>query len=114
MEQPVLINFWATWCVPCRDEMPAIQRAYVQHQANRLVVLAVDDDEDQSLIVRFGRDYGLTFNLLLDPGDRVNNLSRIRAIPTSYFVDKGGVIRSMQIGSMTEAQIAYHLSKIIP
>lgn len=111
---PLLLNFWATWCGPCRVEMPAIQARYQTHQDKGLLVYAIDIDEPQSAVDDFAKAFGLTFEVLLDPGGQVNNAYKVLGYPTSYFVDSQGVIQVIHIGQMTEAQLDDHLTRILP
>ncbi len=111
--KPVLINFWATWCGPCRIEMPAIEAAYQQHRAEGFTVLAVDADEPLDIVAAFVKELGLSFEVLLDPGNIVNDVYRVRAYPTSYFVNRNGVVAVLQIGSMTESQLNKNLEIIL-
>jgi peroxiredoxin len=108
---PVLINFWATWCIPCEIEMPAIQARYETYSPE-LVVLAVDFDEPRELVEDFVYELDLTFNVLLDPGGSVQQLYRVRGYPTSVFVDAEGVIQKIHIGLMTEKQLDENLAWI--
>ncbi len=110
--QVVLINFWATWCGPCRDEMPALERRYEQLKDLGLVVLAVNLDEPITEVSAFANEYGLTFPVLLDPGAVVNDLYRVRAYPTTFILNREGVIRRLHIGSMTEDQLNGYLSDL--
>jgi cytochrome c biogenesis protein CcmG/thiol:disulfide interchange protein DsbE len=109
--QPVLINFWATWCVPCVTEMPLIQSAYVKSQGS-FTVLGVNADEPVSDVQSFLAGMDLSFDILLDPGGKVQNLYRLRGYPTSYFVDKDGIIRAIQIGQLSESQLNRYLSQV--
>jgi cytochrome c biogenesis protein CcmG/thiol:disulfide interchange protein DsbE len=111
--KPVLINYWATWCVPCKDEMPAIEAAYQEHKDTGLTVLAVDADEGLTEVTSFVTSLDISFEVLMDPGSTVNELYRVRAYPTSFFVGRDGTIMAMQIGVMNEAQLAEHLAKIL-
>jgi|CXWL01.1.fsa_nt_gi peroxiredoxin len=111
--KPVLINFWATWCGPCRIEMPAIEAAYQAHKSEGFTVLAVDADEPKADVVDFADSLNLTFEFLLDPGLAVNDLYRIRAYPSSFFIGRDGVVAAYQIGTMTESQLADNLDKIL-
>jgi peroxiredoxin len=96
--QVVLLNFWATWCPPCREEMPTLQAVYDAHRADGLMVLAVDQNEPASLVQDFGRELGLTFPLLLDPGYVVSDEYRISLLPSTFFIDRQGVIRDVVFG----------------
>lgn len=107
----VLINFWATWCPPCRLEMPGIQDRYERHNGD-LVVLAIDNDEPLEQVTAFRDEMDLTFDLLLDPAARVQMLYRVRAYPTSMFVNEHGIIQFVHIGLMTEAQLDDYLSQM--
>lgn len=109
---PVLVNFWATWCEPCRLEMPAIQTRYERFHETGLEVLAVDFDEPKSDVVSFGDSLGLTFPLLLDPGGEVQSLYQVRGYPSSFFIDRAGVVQVVQIGVMTEGQLDRNLAAI--
>jgi peroxiredoxin len=111
---PALINFWATWCLPCRDEMPAIEARYQAHKDKGLLVYAVDFDEPAQDVQDFAKAFNLSFHVLLDPGGKVNDQYRILAYPTSFFVDSDGVIQVVHIGSMTPSAMDDYLTKILP
>lgn len=107
--QVVLINFWATWCPPCRQEMPTIHDRYQQYDGD-LVVLAVDYAEPADQVAAFQEQMGLTFNVLLDLQGSVSDQYRIQGYPTSVFVNELGVIEIMHIGLMTENQLDDYLA----
>ena len=107
----VLINFWATWCGPCRLEMPAIQEQYERHYPE-LAVLAVDFDEPADEVQKFVDELGLTFEVLLDPRAKVQDLYRVRGYPTTYLVDTEGIVQVYQIGLMTEEQLDRYLAQV--
>jgi peroxiredoxin len=109
---PILINFWATWCGPCRIEMPAIQDRFEHYSEQNLTVLAVNFDEPLEDVRRFGEEFELTFDLLLDPGGEIQRLYLVRGYPTSFFVDREGIIRAHQIGVMTDGQLDTYLLDI--
>ena len=103
---PVLINFWASWCPPCRSEMPAIQNVYDEYRDQGFEVLAVNSTHQDSLgdAITFAQIRRLTFPILLDRDGSVGNLYEIRSLPTSYFIDKNGIIQDVVIGGpMAEA-----------
>ncbi len=113
--KPVLINFWATWCGPCRSEMPYIQEIYEEWTNKGLVVLAVDIGESSSEVEEFMQGYNLSFTVLLDTKQDVAQRYNITGIPTTFFLDKDGIIQDKVIGAFqNKAQIENRLSKIIP
>jgi peroxiredoxin len=105
--QAVLVNTWATWCGPCRLEMPAMQAVYEARKDEGFVVLAVNhtDTDTVPAIVDFGEELGLTFPLLVDPGSEIQKAYQVRAYPSSFFVDRDGVIQTVHFGPMTEEQL---------
>ena len=110
--RPVLINLWATWCGPCRIEMPAIQSRFEIYQDDGFAVLAVNFDEQQADVEAFRDEFGLTFQILLDPGAEVQKLYRNRSYPSTFFIDRAGVIQVQHIGVMTEGQLDENLKNI--
>jgi len=110
--KPVLINLWATWCGPCRIEMPAVQSRFERYQDDGFVVLAVNFDEKRGDVQAFRDEFGLTFQMLLDPGAEVQKLYRTRSYPSSFFVDRNGVIQVQHIGVMTEGNLDGNLAQI--
>ncbi len=107
--QVVLVNFWATWCGPCRLEMPAIQARY---NHGGFTVLAVDFAEPAPQVQAFADELGLSFPILLDPDGAVQELYRVRGYPTSFFVDPQGVIRFFHIGEMSETILDHYLAEL--
>lgn len=110
--QPVLINFWATWCGPCRIEMPSFQQRFETYRQQGLMVLGVDFDEPADEVIAFAEMLGLTFPLLLDPGGQVQDLYLVRGYPTSFFLDAAGVIQVQHIGVISESQLDDYLMRI--
>ena len=104
--QPVLINLWASWCAPCRAEMPAIQRVYQDYQAQGFQVLAVNttNQDDPGKATAFAQQLGLKFPILLDSNGIVGQQYQLQSLPTSFFVDGNGIIREVVVGGpMSEA-----------
>lgn len=110
--QVVLINFWATWCIPCKLEMPAIQARYDVLKGQGFTVLAVDDSEAAAAVQSFTGSLSLNFPILLDPGAAINQLYRVRGYPTSFFVDRQGRIATEQVGQMSDVQLGDYLAKL--
>jgi len=104
--QVALVNFWATWCPPCRSEMAAIQEVYDRYMERGFVVLAVNATRQDTLssIAPFTDEFGLTFPIPLDVSGAVERLYEVKSLPTSFFIDAAGVIREVVIGGpMSEA-----------
>lgn len=96
--QAVILNFWATWCAPCRAEMPALERVYQAQRDKGLVVLGVNQMEPKERVERFLAEVGVTFPIALDLDAAVGRLYRVYAMPTTYFIDRQGVIRDVVVG----------------
>jgi peroxiredoxin len=94
----VLLNFWATWCPPCREEMPAMERLWLQHRDGGFLLVAVSLDSDPQLVKPFVTEHRLTFPIALDPKLEVANLYGIRALPASFIVDRGGRVAALALG----------------
>ncbi len=94
----VIINFWATWCPPCRAEMPSMQRAWEQLEAEGVVMLGIDVGEDEDTVFQFTANYPVDFPLLLDRDSAVIDQWPVRGLPTTFVVDPGGKIRYQAIG----------------
>ena len=111
---PVVLNFWATWCGPCRAEMPAIQNAATTY-GERVQFIAVNQGETPSIIDPFVDEFGLTFPIALDLEQAVGaDLYNVMGMPTTFFIDRTGVIRRIQIGAVTEATLTQYLKDIYP
>jgi len=111
----VLLNFWATWCGPCRAEMPFLQQVHEERSGEGVVILAVNIGESQSEVEEFMKNFGLSFLMLLDADEEVARQYNIRAIPTTFFIDKDGVIQDLKIGSFaSQSEIELKLRKVFP
>lgn len=110
--KPVLINFWATWCPPCKYELPLLQKTHETYK-DQLVMLGVDVAEELSVVRLKVREFSLTYTNLLDSDRKVTSLYRVSAYPTSFFLDKDGVIRQLVSGAVNEETIQPYLDKIL-
>ena len=106
----VFLNFWATWCPPCRAEMPDIEEIYQQYKDQDVVILGIDIQESPNKVRSFVKDGGYTWTMLLDETAVAANLYNVRAIPTSYFIDREGIIKAISIGGMSSATIKAKLA----
>ncbi len=95
----VLVNFWATWCPPCREEMPSMDRAYEKVKKTNVVILAINVGEDADAIFEFTGNYPVSFPLLMDQDSRVIKQWPVVALPTSYVVDPAGRLFYRVIGT---------------
>lgn len=113
--QVVLINLWASWCSPCRAEMPAIDQVYRRLSAEGFAVLAVNvTDQDTEADARtLAQSLSLSFPVLFDRDGRVGNAYRVQTLPTSYFVGRDGVIQEVIVGSMTEAMLEARVKRLL-
>ena len=114
--RPVIINFWATWCGPCRQEMVVLQAVYEAHKAAGLAILAVSQDQqDRAETVRaYWATLGLTFLPLLDPDGSVAVPYSVFLLPSTVFVHPSGAVAAVHLGPMTQAQMERHLKAILP
>lgn len=114
--RPVIINFWATWCAPCRIEMPELQAVYEKYQEDGLVILALDQDEPLEVArAFFYDDMGLTFMPLMDQRNLVAaEYGAFFTLPSTYFVDGQGVITAVHRGTLTRNQIENYLAQTMP
>lgn len=113
--KPVLVNFWAVRCPPCRFEMPFIQAIFEESSDTELVVLAVDIGEAPSTVKDFIQSGNFSFPVLLDTSQDVALEYNIRAIPTTFLIDKDGIIQVIKVGAFPSMlEIKRSLSKIIP
>jgi peroxiredoxin len=98
-KKAIFINFWATWCPPCRLEMPTMEQAYQEYKGQGLEILAVSIDVGpKSVVKNFMQEFRLTFPALLDPEREVMYLYRLFSIPASFLIDKKGIIRFKELG----------------
>lgn len=102
--QPVILNFWATWCPPCKQEMPALQRLH-EEMGGRVRIIGIDRAEPVDTVRRFADQYGITFTIALDRTDELATRYGLTGIPETFFLDSGGVVRFKYIGPMTLAQM---------
>jgi peroxiredoxin len=99
----VILNFWATWCPPCKEEIPEMQRFYKEYHSENVEILAVNltyAETKPGKIKEFAKNYGITFPIPLDQKNTIGKQFHAVSIPTSYFIDKKGIIRKMHIGPM--------------
>jgi len=108
--KPVVINFWATWCPPCRSEMPDMQQLS-DERAGDLVILAVNMQEAPDPVRGFVEKYGLKFAIVLDTSGQVSQAYRVASLPTSVFVDREGKVSSSYTGALNRSAMAKRVDR---
>jgi thiol-disulfide isomerase/thioredoxin len=106
----VVLNFWATWCPPCRKEMPDLEALYQQFKDQGLVILAISD-EDMGKVKPFVAQEKVTYPILLDPGRKVNELFQINGIPKTFVYDRNGKLAAQSIDMRTRRQFLEMLAQ---
>jgi peroxiredoxin len=113
--KPVLLYFWASWCLPCRLESPYLEKTYRAKKESGFTILAVNLTSQDSLedVRAFVKEFGLTFPILLDKTDSISQLYRVRGLPTSFFIKPNGLIQRIFIGGMSDEQIDKFVAEIL-
>ncbi len=106
----VLVNLWATWCPPCREEMPTLQTFYEKYQREGFVLVAINQEETLDVVQPFVSEFGLTFPVWLDKDYDAQRKFNTMNLPSSYVVDRDGVVRLMWIGGISKR----NLEKFVP
>jgi cytochrome c biogenesis protein CcmG/thiol:disulfide interchange protein DsbE len=101
----VLLNIFATWCPPCRAEMSDLEAYYREHKEDGFVVLAVNDEENASTVANFVQAQGFTFPILLDPDGKVLSRYGVHGLPTSFFIDRSGMVRGVWSGQLSPERL---------
>jgi thiol-disulfide isomerase/thioredoxin len=112
--KPVVVNFWATWCLPCRAELPAFEQVIKSYQGDDLVIVGVDLAEPPDVVSKYVAELGLTYPIALDEDGEVSALYRIQGLPTTLFVGRDGTIRDVVVGGpLTKAAIESQVADLI-
>ncbi len=98
--QVVFLNFWATWCPPCREEMPSMQTVHASMPNDKFTMLAVLNNDDPTLAIAMAAKIGATFPILVDPENKVAQAYGLTGLPETHIIDKQGVIRKKFIGAV--------------
>ncbi len=124
--RPVVVNFWATWCTSCREEIPQLAAAYDRFSDDALVIIGVDLQESVAAVRRFADEFGMQFPVVIDKDGRVADRYRLLGVPTTYFIDRDGLVRSVFTGpflaegqsttaqgAITESQLERRIGEIL-
>ncbi len=101
----VVLNFWATWCIPCRTEMPELQHVYSERGNEGLVILAVNVEESQGQVKEYLDEMQLTLPVILDRDGKVRESYRVLGLPSSFFIGKDGVIKAVGFGALNRSAL---------
>ena len=108
----VILNFWATWCPPCKQEMPLLETTNNQMKDRGIVVIGINDKEPIEEITPFIQNMGITFPIWLDPTERSFQDYQIVGLPTTYFIDRQGRLVDENIGPLNPAKMTDYLNKL--
>lgn len=111
--RPVIVNFWASWCIPCREEFPLLVSAYDRYSGDGLEILGIIHDDEPSAAAEFADSYGATWPLLLDPDDVAWEAYRGSLLPVTYYIDRAGIIRAVSFGAPPSGYLDDQIEKII-
>ncbi len=112
--RPVIVNFWGPSCIPCRDEFPLFKAKLAEHAAEGLTIVGVLMDDPADAARDFVREFGATWPTVIDPDESIARAYQVAARPQSYFIDRGGILRSIQIGEVVDADFERQYALIAP
>lgn len=111
--QPVFLNFWATWCTPCKVEMPEIEQIHQIYQDRGLIVLGIDAQEPATKVKDFAAQSPYTWRFVLDLTGETMRRYRVTGLPTSFFIDRNGVIRGIVVGAATRSAMDARVQELL-
>ena len=112
--QVVLVNLWATWCPPCKEEMPALQAYYDKYHGDGFTIIAVNDGDPTPDVIQFVEEYQLTFPVWLDPTYIATEQAfKSLNLPSSYVIDRAGMVRLMWVGGINQKSLEEYVTPII-
>ena len=112
--QVVLVNLWATWCPPCKAEMPTLEAYYQAHQTDGFITVAIDDGDPTDSVASFVKQYSLSFPVLLDPTYQASDHAfKTRNLPSSFVIDREGNIRLRWVGEIDRASLEKYVTPLL-
>ncbi|QDX93731.1 thiol-disulfide oxidoreductase ResA [Brevibacillus laterosporus] len=110
----VILNFWGSWCEPCRNEMPDLEKVWLANKDQNIVIVGVNVGESEVSAEQFVRQVKTTFPILMDKQKEVTKVYNIGKMPTTFYIDQDGIVRDIMFGQMNEKSINSMLEKIRP
>lgn len=111
---PIIINFWASWCAPCKAEMPTLVKVQQRHPEITLLAINVTSQDDQKAALQFLTQNGITLDILFDTEGYASKAYQVNGLPTTFFLDSNGIIQDYVVGGpLSESEIESHLESII-
>lgn len=110
--QPVVLNFWATWCPPCRAEIPFFQAASRKYNG-QVIIAGVDDGEPADRVAPFVREMGITYPVPLDESGEISRIYRVSSLPETVFIDRNGVVQNIHLGIMNQAMLEERIGQLL-
>ena len=111
--QVVLVNLWATWCPPCKAEMPTLEAFYEDHKADGFVTVAISSGDPKDAVEEFAEQYGLTFRVWLDPDFDSGQAFKTQSLPSSFVIDRDGVVRLLWVGEINRDTLEAYVTPLI-
>ncbi len=109
----VLVNLWATWCPPCKEEMPTLQAFYEKYKKDGFVLIAIDQEETLEVVKPFVEEFGMTFPIWLDIDWLAQREFNTSSLPSSYVIDRNGRVRLMWIGGISKKNLEKYVPDLI-
>jgi len=110
--KPLIVNFWATWCVPCREEMPTLEKLYNERKQRGFEIILINAKESKQVVEKFLKENGYTFRVLLDETGEAYRQFQVFGLPTTVFIDKENVIQYSYIGQLRSAVLKMGMQTI--
>lgn len=109
----VVINFWASWCIPCRAEAPMLERVWKRYQERGVILVGVDYADTESEALKFLKEWGITYPNGPDLGTEISRRYRIQGVPETYFVNKEGMLDGNRIGPLDESMLIAKIEELL-
>lgn len=110
----VVLNFWGTWCAPCKREFPAMERQYKHFEQLGVNLIAINIEQTDLEVQAYVKNMGMTFPVAIDKTRSILNAYSVKPLPTTILINQEGIVERVITGEMTEAQIVAHFESIIP